>query len=289
MMVAACTAATSVGAASPPRRNDVTSKTALVTGCSSGIGRATALELRDRGYDVVATARRPEQLAGLGVARTLALDVDDDASVAAAADEVGAVDVLVNNAGFGLDGAVETVPLADVRRMFETNFFGAARMIQAFLPAMRERGSGAIVNVTSVAGIAAGPLSGYYAAAKFALEALSEALYLEVGHFGVRVIIIEPGAIETSFGANLIDHRDEPGPYLPLASIWSAAMEQLGGGLPTPGPRLVASAIAEALSTAQPRLRVPVGTDAELVAAARNPIAYEEFETAMRKTLNVDW
>src|SRR5207248_1376906 len=134
----------------------MTTKRALVTGCSTGIGRATAIELTARGYEVIATARRVETLADLKVAQTLALDVDDDEAVAAIRDQVGPVDVLVNNAGFGVEGAVETVPLSDVRRMFETNFFGAARMIQAFVPAMRERGSGAIVNVTSTAGIAAG-------------------------------------------------------------------------------------------------------------------------------------
>jgi NAD(P)-dependent dehydrogenase (short-subunit alcohol dehydrogenase family) len=265
------------------------SKTVLVTGCSSGIGRATAMELSKRGYEVVASARRPEQLEGLGVARSISLDVDDDASVAAAAAAVGSIDVLVNNAGFGIDGPVETVPLADVRRIFETNFFGAARMIQAFLPGMRERGSGTIVNVTSVAGIAAGPLSGYYAASKFALEALSEALHLEVGHFGVRVIIIEPGSIETSFGANLIDYRGEPGPYEPLVQIWQGAMDRLGGGQPAPGPELVATAIADALTSPEPRLRVPVGADAELVAGTRLGLRYEEFEAMMRETLEVDW
>ena len=113
-------------------------------------------------------------------------------------------------------------------------------MIQAVLPSMRERGSGAIVNVTSVAGVAAGPLSGYYSATKFALEALSESLRLEVGHFGIRVIVIEPGAIETSFGANVVDHRDEPGPYEPLAAIWRAGMERLSNGEPAPA-RLVAT------------------------------------------------
>ena len=119
-------------------------KSAVVTGCSSGIGRATALELTARGYEVIATARRHESIADLAVARTLALDVDSDESVAAAQAAVGPVDVVVNNAGFGIEGPVEEVPLAEVRRAFETNFFGAARMIQAFVPAMRERGNGRI-------------------------------------------------------------------------------------------------------------------------------------------------
>ncbi len=262
---------------------------ALVTGCSTGIGRATALELTARGYEVVASARRPETIADLKVSSTCALDVDDDGSVAAARRLVGPVDVLVNNAGFGCDGAVEDVPLADVRRAFETNFFGVARMIQAFLPAMRERGSGAIVNVSSVAGIAAGPLSGFYSATKWALEAMSEALHLEVGHFGVRVLIVEPGSIQTSFGANLVDHRWNEGPYRALADQWTSASEVLSGGGASPGPELVATAIADALQSGDAPLRLPVGADAALVASARGGTPYAEFESMMRAALNVDW
>jgi NAD(P)-dependent dehydrogenase (short-subunit alcohol dehydrogenase family) len=264
-------------------------KRALITGCSTGIGRATAVELTKRGYEVAATARRPETLDDLDVAQRLALDVDDDASVARVRDAVGAVDVLVNNAGFGLEGPVESVPLSEVRRLFETNFFGAARMIQAFVPAMRERGSGAVVNVTSVAGVAGGPLGGYYAASKFALEGLSESLHLEVGHFGVRVVVIEPGAIETRFGDNAIDHRPEPGPYAELVTLWEGAMETLGGDGDTPGPELVAATIGEALEAEPYRLRWPVGTDAELITAARGSMSYDDFEASMRQVLNLDW
>jgi NAD(P)-dependent dehydrogenase (short-subunit alcohol dehydrogenase family) len=264
-------------------------KSVIITGCSTGIGRATAVELTRRGYEVTATARRPEQLADLEVPHRLALDVDSDESVAAAAAQVGSVDVLINNAGFGLDGAVEAVPLEDVRKLFETNYFGPVRMIKAFLPAMRERGSGAIVNISSVAGIAAGPLAGYYSASKFALEALSESLHLEVGHFGVRVIVIEPGSIATSFGSNLVDYRDQPGPYQPLAELWEKAAATLSGQGTAPGPELVASAIADALESETSPLRIPVGQDAELVAAAREGSSYEQFEAAMRAALQVDW
>jgi short-subunit dehydrogenase len=267
----------------------MTTKRAIVTGCSTGIGRATAIELTARGYEVFATARRPETLADLKVAQTLALDVDSDEAVAAVRERVGTVDVVVNNAGFGVEGPVESVPLADVRRMFETNFFGAARMIQAFVPAMRERGSGAVVNVTSTAGIAAGPLAGYYSASKFALEALSEALHLEVGHFGVKVLVIEPGAIETSFATNVVDYRNQPGPYEPLARQWEGAMETLGGGQPAPGPELVASVIGDALESDNYHLRWPVGSDAALVASARQGVSYDDFEATMRQVLGVDW
>jgi NAD(P)-dependent dehydrogenase (short-subunit alcohol dehydrogenase family) len=264
-------------------------KRVLVTGCSSGIGRATATELSARGYEVVASARRLETLDELKVAHTLELDVDSDASVAAAVASVGPIDVLVNNAGFGVEGAIETVPLAEVRRMFETNFFGAARMIQAFVPAMRAQGEGVVVNVTSTAGIAAPPLGGYYAASKFALEALSEALHLEVGHFGVRVIVIEPGVIETRFGANVIDHRREPGAYEDLASLWEGAQAKLTGDGEVPGPELVAAVIADALDSDRRQLRWPVGSDAEMVAAARQGTNYDDFEAAMRQVLELDW
>ena len=262
---------------------------ALVTGCSTGIGRATARELTARGWDVVATARRIESVEDLEVARTLALDVDSDVSVAAARAEVGPVDLLVNNAGFGIEGPVEEVPLEDVRRAFETNFFGAARMIQAFLPAMREQGSGAIVNVTSVAGVVAPPLGGFYSATKFALEALSEALHLEVGHFGVRVLVVEPGGIGTEFGANLVDHRGRPGPYAALASQWEGAMDTLRSGEASPGPEVVAVAICDALDAEDPPLRIPVGTDAELITSVRESSSYGAFEATMRQTLQLDW
>jgi len=263
-------------------------KRAIVTGCSTGIGRATCIELTSRGYEVVATARRLDSIADLKVARAVKLDVDSDASVAAVRAEVGPIDVLVNNAGFGVDGSVEEVPLADVRRMFETNFFGAARMIQAFVPAMREQGAGSVVNVSSVAGIVAGPLAGYYSASKFALEALSEALHLEVGHFGVDVLVIEPGSIDTQFGANLVDHRGS-GPYQELAELWEGATGVLSGGQPAPGPELVALAICDALDAGTHPLRVPVGSDAELVAATRHTVSYESFEATMRQALNIDW
>jgi short-subunit dehydrogenase len=173
--------------------------------------------------------------------------------------------------------------------MFETNFFGAARMIQALVPAMRERGGGTVVNVSSVAGIVAGPLAGYYSASKFALEALSESLHLEAGHYGVKVLVVEPGAIDTSFGANLVDHRGRPGPYALLAEVWEAAAGVLSGGQPAPGPELVALAICDALEAEHHPLRLPVGPDAELVAAARTTVTYEQFEAAMRQALNIDW
>src|SRR5579884_2178747 len=182
------------------------SKAVLITGCSSGIGAATARRLAAEGYTVYATARRPQTLAELerGGCRTLALDVTDEASMRAAVDEVtrveGAVGVLVNNAGYSQSGAIESISMEDVRRQFETNVFGLIRMCQLVLPGMRAQRWGKIVNVGSMGGRLTFPGGGLYHATKYAVEALSDALRFEVRGFGVDVIVIEPGLIVTNFG-----------------------------------------------------------------------------------------
>src|SRR5829696_2378155 len=167
----------------------------LITGCSTGIGRATALRLARGGHDVVATARRPDSLAELAGAgcRTLALDVTDEASMVAAVEAAGPLDALVNNAGYSQSGALETLDMDDVRRQFETNVFGLLRMCQLVLPAMRERGAGRIVNISSMGGTFTFPGGGVYHATKHAVEALSDALRLEVACFGVKVVVVQPG------------------------------------------------------------------------------------------------
>src|SRR3954453_17489782 len=181
------------------------SKAVLVTGCSTGIGRATAERLAVRGWTVYATARRLESIADLAQrgCRVLALDVTDEASMAAAVrtvqDEQGAVGALVNNAGYSQSGAVETVPLDDVRRQFETNVFGLVRMCQLVLPGMRAQRWGRIVNMCSMGGRLVFPGGGLYHAAKYAVEAISDALRFEVAGFGVKVVVVEPGTIRTQF------------------------------------------------------------------------------------------
>jgi NAD(P)-dependent dehydrogenase (short-subunit alcohol dehydrogenase family) len=262
---------------------------ALVTGCSTGIGRATAIELTKRGFEVVATARRPQTIDDLDVAATLALDVDSDDSVAAAVAAAGPIDVLVNNAGFGVIGPVELVPLAEVRRMFETNVFGVIRMIQAVLPQMRERESGTIVNVTSLAGRVAPPFDGFYSATKFGIEGLSEALHYEVGHFGIRIVLIEPGVFETSFGANEAIFGREGGPYDELSKQWDASRDKLPANDASVGPETVAAAIADAIEAKEHTLRHPVGADAELVTTVRAQLDDATFESTMRETLGLTW
>jgi NAD(P)-dependent dehydrogenase (short-subunit alcohol dehydrogenase family) len=261
----------------------------LITGCSTGIGRATAVELTKRGHEVVATARRPETLDDLDVAGRLALDVDSDDSVRAAVDAAGDIDVLVNNAGFGVVGPVETLPLDEVGRMFQTNVFGAWRMMQAVLPGMRSRGRGTVVNVTSLAGRVSAPLNGAYSASKYALEAITEALHYEVGHFGIRVVAIEPGAFTTRFGETEL-RLGLDAPYDELDRLWQEAQAKLPGhDDDASGPEPVAAAIADAIESDDPPLRVPVGADAELIISTRTSMDDATFEATMRGVLGLEW
>lgn len=261
----------------------------LITGCSTGIGRAAAVELTKRGHDVVASARRVGALDDLDVAAKLALDVTDADSVRGALDQAGPLDALVNNAGFGVVGPVERVDLDDARRCMETNLFGAARMIQAVLPGMRERGGGTIVNVTSTAGRIGVPLDGFYSASKWALEGLSETLHFEVAHFGIRVRIIEPGFFETEFHGNTVRQGlDEP-PYDELDRQWQTARDTLNGGETPQGGELAAGVIADAVESTDAQLRWRVGADAELAISAKDSLSFEDFESTMRDMLGLAW
>jgi NAD(P)-dependent dehydrogenase (short-subunit alcohol dehydrogenase family) len=242
------------------------SKAVLVTGCSSGIGKATAQRLAASGWNVYATARKPETLGDLEKAgcKTLALDVTDEASMQAAVSEVeraeGAVGVLVNNAGYSQSGAVESVPLDRLRAQFETNVFGLVRMCQLVLPKMRDQGWGKIVNVSSMGGRLVFPGGGAYHGTKYAVEALSDALRFEVRGFGVDVILIEPGLILTSFGDVAADTAhavsEDDGPYSrfhaglqkSMANVYQGRMGKIIGG----GPDTVAKAIEKAISGRAP-------------------------------------
>jgi NAD(P)-dependent dehydrogenase (short-subunit alcohol dehydrogenase family) len=255
------------------------SKAVLITGCSTGIGRATAEHLAGRGMTVYATARRPESIADLEEAgcRTLALDVTDEesmrAAVAAVEEAEGAVGALVNNAGYSQSGAVETVPLDDVRRQFETNVFGLLRMCQLVLPGMRRRRHGRIVNVSSMGGKLTFPGGGIYHATKHAVEAISDAMRFEVAGFGVHVSVIEPGLIKTNFAETAVGSvSQEEGPYAEFNSAVSAATAgaydgpfgRLGGG-----PETVARAIEKAITSRRPRTRYPVTLSARVFLAQR--------------------
>jgi NAD(P)-dependent dehydrogenase (short-subunit alcohol dehydrogenase family) len=252
----------------------------LVTGCSSGIGRATAERLARSGWTVYASARRLESITGLEQAgcRLLQLDVTDDSSMRAAVEEVeraeGAVGALVNNAGYSLSGAVESVALADARREFETNVFGLARLTQLVLPGMRREGWGRIVNVSSMGGRLTFPGGGWYHASKHAVEALSDALRFEVQGFGIDVVVIEPGLIRTEFAETAVGSipvGDEPyGRFNAAVGAATAGAydgflgRRLGGG-----PDTVAQTIERALSAKRPRTRYRVTPSAKLVLILR--------------------
>lgn len=259
---------------------------ALVTGCSSGIGRATAIELAGRGHEVIASARRVESIDTLPVAQAVALDVDHDESVEAAVDAIGAVDALVNNAAVRTRGPVERVSVEVTRRMFETNVLGPLRLIQAFVPGMRHRGHGVVVNVSSVAGRVGPPLDGAYAATKHALEALSEALAVEVGRFGVRVAIVEPGFVEPG-----MRHHEPQGDAAPYDELLRRLPRLTGGG--TADPPLTADAVARLVADVvegdDDRLRWPVGADAVRILAARERLDDEAFRAELRVLLDLDW
>lgn len=256
------------------------SKVVLITGCSTGIGRATAERLARAGHTVYATARRLESIADLADVgcRTLALDVCDESSMSAAVDRVtgehGAVGVLVNNAGYSQSGAVETVPMDALRRQFETNVFGLVRMCQLVLPGMREQRWGRIINISSMGANFTFPGGGVYHATKYAVEAISDALRFEVKGFGVGVTVIQPGLIRTEFGTTAASAvHDGDGPYAAFnASVAKATTEVYEKG---PLARLggdaedVARAVEKAITRRSARIRVRVTPSAHLLVAQR--------------------
>jgi NAD(P)-dependent dehydrogenase (short-subunit alcohol dehydrogenase family) len=268
------------------------SKAVLITGCSTGIGRVTAERLAARGLTVYATARRIESIAGLEATgcRTLALDVCDEASMQAAVAEVeraeGAVGALVNNAGYGQDGAIEEVPMDAVRRQFETNVFGLVRMTQLVLPGMRRQGHGRIVNVSSMGGKLVFPGGGYYHATKWAVEAISDALRFEVRDFGVRVSVIEPGAIRTEFGETSVGSMggvlSEAPPYAAFDAGVAERVRATYRGPMAVGPEIVAKAIEHAIMSKRPRSRYPLTPGARVMMLARRILPDGAWDAVLR-------
>ena len=271
----------------------------LVTGCSSGIGRATAELLARSGWTVYASARRLDSIEDLGQAgcRLLELDVTDEGSMRAAVEAVeaaeGAVGALVNNAGYSLGGALETVPLDEARRQLETNVLGLVRLSQLVLPGMRAQGRGRIVNVSSMGGRLTFPGAGWYHASKHAVEALSDALRFEVQGFGVDVVLIEPGLIRTGFAdaavGTIADRSEDPaGPYDGFNQAVAAATagayrnpiaRTLGGG-----PEVVARAIERALSAKRPRTRYRVTGSARLFIGLRRVLPDRLWDAMIGRT-----
>jgi NAD(P)-dependent dehydrogenase (short-subunit alcohol dehydrogenase family) len=273
------------------------SKAVLITGCSTGIGHATALRLAGSGWKVYASARRPETLGALARAgcETLALDVTDEpsmlAAVAAIEQAEGAIGVLINNAGYSQSGAIETVPLEAVRRQFETNIFGLVRLTQLVLGKMRAQRWGKIVNVGSMGGRLSFPGAGHYHATKYALEAISDAMRFELRGFGIDVVLLEPGLITTEFGeaanASMTDFETSgEDPYATFNAAvgaitrgaYEGPMRVLGGG-----PGRVAKVIERTLKRRRPPARITITPSAKLLLGTRRLFTDRGWEAAMRR------
>lgn len=279
--------------------------TVLITGCSSGFGLLSAVELARDGHRVFATMRDPERGSPLRDAadaasvsiEIVALDVTDpvsvDSAVAHVVGSAGGLDVVVNNAGIEVRGPVAVVSDDEVRQQFETNVFGVLRVVRAAVPHLQQSGDGVIVNISSINGVIARPFAGIYAASKHALEAVSEALHFELGLFGVRVHVIQPGQFATGLAANTIvaealSEPDDPtvARYLEVSDGLDAKVHGLVPGGAPADPIVVARAVVRAVSDPSTPLRTPVGGDTDLIMGARHGQTFEDYEVLMRGALD---
>jgi len=271
------------------------SKAVLITGCSTGIGRATAERLAKNGWRVYATARRLQSIADLKAAgcELLELDVCSEESMQAAVAEVekreGAVGVVINNAGYGSEGPVEEIPMQEVRRQFETNVFGLLRMAQLCAPGMRKQGWGKIVNVGSMGGSLVFPGGGIYHATKYAVEALSDAMRFEMRGFGIDVVLVKPGPIKTAFAdtaiAKVEDIAADSSPYEHFRKVLK---DQIRGAYEGPmgafaaGPDAVARVIEKAIGASRPSPRYTVTFAARLLMGTRRVLSDRAFDAFLR-------
>ena len=264
---------------------------ALVTGASSGIGRATALRLAALGFTVHAAARRVERMSDLanhGI-HVESLDVTDDGSMVTVVDKIvsehGRIDILVNNAGYGSYGAVEDVPIAEARRQFDVNVFGLARLTQLVLPHMRAQRDGYIVNISSMGGKIWEPLGGWYHAAKFAVEGLSDCLRAEVAEFGIKVVVVEPGSISSEWATISADNLEAISadtPYRGQAKLIARGLRKSDTSFLASEPEVVAEAIGKAVQRTKPRTRYPVGGGARTFLFAHRVLTDRGFDRFIR-------
>ena len=257
----------------------------LVTGVSSGIGRAVASAFAEKGFEVFGTSRNPQTTEPVAGVELVRLDVTDDASVTAAVSTVvqraGRIDILVNNAGAGVFGAAEETSIGQAQQLFETNFFGLARLTREVLPYLREQRSGRIINVSSVLGFLPSPYGSFYAASKHAVEGYSESLDHETREFGVRVSVVEPGYTNTSFEANATDADSPLDSYETLREhVKRAITEALYSG---DDPAVVARAVVKAATSRRPKLRYPAGPLARRLALLKKYAPAGLLDNGIRK------
>jgi short-subunit dehydrogenase len=265
-------------------------KTILVSGASSGIGRAIAGNLAVAGHRVFGTSRSPDKSEKVAHVEMRALDVCSDKSVDQCVTDIlgetDGIDVLVNNAGYALMGPAEATSAAEARAQFETNYFGLARLTNAVLPAMRARKSGRIINISSLVGFAAIPFMAHYSASKFALEGYTEALYQELLPFGVKVSLIQPGITGTElFGDSGTRVQTAIVAYSPWMQQARASMADRTGKAISADH--VARAVAKAIAARNPALRIPVGPDAGLVSRLKRYVPPETFKKIWRKQMGL--
>lgn len=270
------------------------SKTALVTGASSGIGESAALLLKQHGYTVYGAARRVDRMKSLeeqGV-HVLPLDVTNEGSMVecinAVADQNGGVDILVNNAGYGSYGAVEDVPIDEAKRQFEVNLFGLARLTQLVLPHMRDKKFGRIINITSVGGKIYTPFGAWYHATKHALEGWSDALRVEIKPFGIDVAIIEPGGIKTEWGgiaAENLRKTSGSGHYAERANATADGMAKMYAGDQLSDPSVIGKAILQAATARRPKTRYAAGYGARMVLSLRWILSDRMFDRVIKSMM----
>jgi len=268
----------------------------LITGASSGIGEAIGKRLLEEGWKVYGAARRVERLKGLEDkgASVIRLDVTDDGSMKSCANAVlakeGRIDALINNAGYGSYGAIEDVPLNEARRQFEVNVFGLARMAQLVLPAMREQRSGRIVNISSMGGKLFTPMGGWYHATKHAVEALSDALRLEAGLFGINVIIIVPGVIHSEWPKIAVDNLIKVSgktAYARLAGSMVSAIKNSYKSRGAVGPDVIAKVVSKALKAKNPKARYVAPIDAKILLFLWRILPDRVFDNLLRSALKL--
>lgn len=265
-------------------KNETNNKVALITGASSGMGKDFSLRLLDEGYIVYGVARRIERMSDIEGAggHTIKLDITDDSSIVATVDQIikeqGRIDVLINNAGYGSYGAIEDVPIEEARRQFEVNIFGLARLTQLVLPHMRKNNFGKIINISSIGGKIYSPLGGWYHATKHALEGLSDCLRFETKQFGIDVIIIEPGGIESEWGGialNAAMERSGSTAYSETAKGFKKIMETFKKQA---SPKVITDLVMKALRAKKPKTRYSAGTAAKPMLFMRKILSDRMFD-----------